>query len=68
MYHPAAALHRGDLRPVIEADFARIPELLAEARSEGARTDGEASEPSTPLTPVTAAAAPRPSAGQHSLL
>ena len=68
MYHPAAALHRGDLRPVIEADFARIPELLAEARSAGPRMDGEASEPSTPLTPVTAAAAPRPSAGQHSLL
>ena len=68
MYHPAAALHRGDLRPVIEADFARIPELLAEARSEGPRMDGEASEPSTLLTPVTAAPASRPSAGQHSLL
>jgi len=31
MYHPAAALHRGDLRSVIEADFARLPTLLEEA-------------------------------------
>jgi DNA polymerase len=31
MYHPAAALHRGDLRSVIAADFAKIPELLAGA-------------------------------------
>ncbi|MFN8584656.1 MAG: uracil-DNA glycosylase [Dehalococcoidia bacterium] len=28
MYHPAAALHRGDLRAVIEADFAQLPNLL----------------------------------------
>lgn len=33
MYHPAAALHRGDLRSVIEADFATLPSLIAEARS-----------------------------------
>ena len=32
MFHPAAALRRGDLRPAIEADFARIPTLLDEAR------------------------------------
>ena len=31
MYHPAAALHRGDLRPVIEADFATLPGLILEA-------------------------------------
>jgi uracil-DNA glycosylase family 4 len=30
MYHPAAALHQGSLRPTIEADFARIPEFIAE--------------------------------------
>ncbi len=28
MYHPAAALHRGDLRAVIEADFQNLPGLL----------------------------------------
>lgn len=32
MYHPAAALHRGDLRNVIAADFARLPGWIAEAR------------------------------------
>jgi uracil-DNA glycosylase family 4 len=30
MYHPAAALHQGALRPVIEEDFARLPKILAE--------------------------------------
>jgi DNA polymerase len=29
MYHPAAALRQPSLRPVVEADFERIPELLA---------------------------------------
>lgn len=33
MYHPAAALHQGSLRPVIETDFSRIPELIAKAGS-----------------------------------
>ena len=33
MFHPAAALRRGDLRTVIEADFARIPALIEEARA-----------------------------------
>ena len=28
MYHPAAALYRGDLRPVLHADFAKIPKVL----------------------------------------
>ena len=30
MYHPAAALHQGSLRPTIEEDFARLPKVLAE--------------------------------------
>jgi len=29
MYHPAAALHQGSLKPVVESDFARLPELIA---------------------------------------
>jgi DNA polymerase len=29
MYHPAAALHQGSLRQIIEADMLRIPQLLA---------------------------------------
>jgi DNA polymerase len=28
MFHPAAALHQPRWRPLIEEDFARIPELL----------------------------------------
>jgi uracil-DNA glycosylase family 4 len=31
MYHPAAALHQGSLRAVIEKDFSRLPELIAKA-------------------------------------
>jgi DNA polymerase len=31
MYHPAAALHQQSLRPTIEKDFARLPELIAKA-------------------------------------
>ncbi len=31
MYHPAAALHQGSLRKVIEADILKVPQLLAEA-------------------------------------
>ena len=33
MYHPAAALHQRSLRPTIEADFARIPDLISQAAS-----------------------------------
>jgi uracil-DNA glycosylase len=31
MFHPAAALHQGSLKPVVEADFAKLPELIARA-------------------------------------
>jgi DNA polymerase len=33
MYHPAAALHQAALKPAILADFAKLPELLKEARA-----------------------------------
>ena len=33
MYHPAAALHQTSLRDVIMEDFAKLPELLKEART-----------------------------------
>ena len=32
MFHPAAALHQASLKPAILADFARLPELLEQAR------------------------------------
>jgi uracil-DNA glycosylase family 4 len=31
MYHPAAALHQPSLRPIVEDDIRRIPELIAQA-------------------------------------
>jgi uracil-DNA glycosylase len=31
MYHPAAALHQQSLKPTLEKDFARLPELIAKA-------------------------------------
>ena len=59
MYHPAAALRRGDLRPVIAADFAQIPQLLEEAR---AARDADAS------TATPSATAPAAAVQQRSLL
>ena len=43
MYHPAAALHAGGLRKVIEEEFRRIPEALEKAR--GAAPTAEQAEP-----------------------
>lgn len=34
LYHPAAALHNGSLRPEIERDFKRLGELLAQLQEE----------------------------------
>ena len=31
MYHPAAALHQQSLKPEIESDFARLPQLISKA-------------------------------------
>ena len=33
MFHPAAALHQASIKPQIMADFAKLPELLKEARA-----------------------------------
>lgn len=33
MYHPAAALHQGSLRPIIEQDFLNLPQLIFRASS-----------------------------------
>ncbi|MSQ35569.1 MAG: uracil-DNA glycosylase [Dehalococcoidia bacterium] len=59
MYHPAAALRNGALRPVIEADFAQLPQLLEHARA-GATTSAPAAPAATahaaPTTSTTPAA------------
>ncbi|HMQ30384.1 MAG TPA: uracil-DNA glycosylase [Chloroflexaceae bacterium] len=36
MLHPAAALHQPQNRPLIEADFQRLPEILAQAERDAA--------------------------------
>ena len=41
MYHPAAALHQMALKPAIMADFAKLPELLKEARAELGKSRGK---------------------------
>ena len=38
MFHPAAALHQLSLKETIMADFAKLPELLKEARAEPVKT------------------------------
>lgn len=39
MYHPAAALHQSSLRATIEADMAKLPQILEEARREAEAED-----------------------------
>ena len=52
MYHPAAALHRGDLRTVIEADFAKLPALLGEAHTVPAAEEHSPPGPLPALRPA----------------
>ena len=40
MYHPAAALHQRSLRPILEADFAKLPALIAQADQASQLVDG----------------------------
>jgi len=40
MYHPAAALHQMSLKPAIMTDFAKLPELLKQARTDLGRSKG----------------------------
>jgi len=53
MFHPAAALHQASLKPAILADFARLPELLEQARKGLGRrgADVDRPQPSTEETP-----------------
>ena len=41
MYHPAAALHQGSLRPVIEEDFKKLPQLIAKVGESLNQQEGE---------------------------
>lgn len=44
MYHPAAALHQMALKSTIMADFAKLPELLKEARAELGKSSSKGKE------------------------
>jgi DNA polymerase len=48
MYHPAAALHQGSLRPVIENDFHLLPKLIADADKLPAAIDEEVTDEQEP--------------------
>jgi DNA polymerase len=45
MFHPAAALHQGSLKPSIMKDFAQLPKLLEQARAALKRSSPAAEEP-----------------------
>ena len=45
MYHPAAALHQLSLRSTIMADFAKLPELLKEARAQLGKSTSKGKAP-----------------------
>lgn len=45
MFHPAAALHQASLKPAILADFAKLPQLLDQARKGLGRSGAEVDRP-----------------------
>jgi DNA polymerase len=48
MFHPAAALHQAALKPSILADFARLPQLLEQARASLAKSSPSATRAKEP--------------------
>lgn len=44
MYHPAAALHQPALKELVEKDFDRLGEILAQVRAEAAASDEQPEE------------------------
>jgi len=48
MYHPAAALHQRSLRPILESDCAKLPDLIAQADGIPEFVDGSTTENTPP--------------------
>jgi len=48
MYHPAAALHQGNLRHVLEEDMRKLSELLQRIQTESVAEENVAEEPPQP--------------------
>ncbi len=44
MFHPAAALHQPNLKPMVERDFARLPQLIAQSLAQAAEPPAAADE------------------------
>ena len=44
MFHPAAALHQQSLRPTLERDFSRLPDLIAKAIHSKSEKDDQPTE------------------------
>ncbi len=53
MFHPAAALHNVNIKPLIMADFAQLPRLLEVARRELTKSAPAAAPQSAPSRPET---------------
>jgi DNA polymerase len=55
MYHPAAALHQGNLRAVLKQDMLRLPPLLAQRKAALAKAAAEAQkqQPEQPAQQLT---------------
>jgi uracil-DNA glycosylase family 4 len=51
MFHPAAALHQGQFRPMLLEDFAKLPALLEEARQALGKTKTKKTARKNDLTP-----------------
>jgi hypothetical protein len=58
LFHPAAALYNARLRPELEADVARIPQLLLHLDALSRGDDPPAFEPEPPPPAVAGALAP----------
>ena len=51
MYHPAAALHRASLRREVDADFRKLPEVVAEAQQRAPSRPAPSEEADPPAPP-----------------
>ncbi len=60
MYHPAAALHQPALKSVVEADFARLPALMAQA-GQKAHATAQPAQPAQPVQPTPPVVEQKPS-------
>ncbi len=66
MYHPAAALHQGNLRQVLLDDFAKLPAILERARQKRTEPAGAGEPLVSPVPRSDTAGRPAPRASEQS--